>query len=133
MSIQYLIGISTYPMKIFNNATTKEKGDTEETRAVKYLKKKGYKIIERNFRKKFGEIDIICKKDKTLVFVEVRSLKGGEIDPIQTVSRKKMDRIITTVKYYIQSKDIHTPVRIDFIGIKGENITHVEDAYWEGL
>ena len=68
--------------------TRQKFGEQSESLAVWYLKKNGYKILELNFRTKLGEIDIIAKEKKTLVFVEVKSrgqygteIRNGRLRP----------------------------------------------------
>ena len=56
-------------MKLF---TTKQKGDIGEKFTERYLKKSGYKILERNYRQKCGEIDIIAQKGEYIIFTEVK-------------------------------------------------------------
>lgn len=106
-----------------------------EDLAAQYLTKKGYKIIERNFRKGYGEIDIICVKDNTLVFVEVKTrtsnLYGGAIEAI---AYHKIKSLIKTVQFY---KMLHSKLpelmRVDAILIdlnsnnEVKNIEHVEN------
>lgn len=66
------------------NRTKSEVGKRGEDVACEYLKRKGYKIIDRNYREVFGEIDVIARaKDKTLVFVEVKTMSGFYPDGLQ--------------------------------------------------
>ncbi len=113
----------------------KNKGKEKEEMAAKYLKKQGYKIIERNFTKRTGEIDIIAKKGHTIVFVEVRSLKEGEIDPSETVNRKKQERILKTARLFLMEHPEfeNYDIQFDFVGIVGNKINHIENAFWEEL
>jgi putative endonuclease len=103
--------------------------------ATDYLKKKGYKIIERNFRKGYGEIDIISTFQNTLVFVEVKtrttSLYGGAIEAI---SYGKMQKLIRTCEYY---KMLHPKfpdamridaVLIDLVNGEAKNMQHIENV-----
>ncbi len=116
--------------------TTREKGREKEKMAEKFLKKeKKIKILEKNYTKKTGEIDIIGKTGKTIVFVEVRSLEGGEIDPLETVGPKKRERIVKTATLYLMEHPEFDgfDVRFDFVGIKGDDITHIENAFWGDL
>ncbi len=113
---------------------TREKGKEKEKIAEKYLKKKKkYKILDRNYTKRTGEIDIIAKDNKTIVFVEVRSLESKDIDPLETVSFKKRERIIKTAKLYLMEHPEFDDmdVRFDFVGVRGEDITHIENVFWE--
>lgn len=73
-------------------------GKAGEEAAAEYLKKLGYPIIERNYRRKFGELDIVAKDpDGTLVFVEVKTLRGSRnsetaLTPEDNMSRSKMNK-----------------------------------------
>jgi putative endonuclease len=69
-----------------------------EEKAVKYLVKNGYKILKRNFHSRFGEIDIIAKKDDILNFIEVKYSKN--YNPIYRITPSKMQKIIKTVEYF---------------------------------
>jgi len=90
---------------------TKELGDLGEKIAAKYLKKQGYKILDRNFRyKKFGEIDIIAKKKNTkdVVFIEVKTRhkrKFKEISnnyaPEDNITYFKQKQLIKLAKIYL--------------------------------
>jgi putative endonuclease len=102
--------------------------------ATKFLAKKGYKIIDRNFRKGYGEIDIIATFQNILVFIEVKtrttSLYGGAIEAI---SYSKLHKLIRTCEYYkmLHSK-LPQALRIDAILIDLENnepknIQHIEN------
>ena len=70
--------------------------------AADYLKREKFKIIERNFRGKRGEIDIIAKKGKTLYFLEVKARGAGSIiDPLEAITPKKQQSIRRTAEYYL--------------------------------
>ncbi|MCS7184511.1 MAG: YraN family protein [bacterium] len=98
--------------------------------AVKYLNEKGYKIIERNFKSLYGEIDIIASKNKTLVFVEVRYKSNPIIKPELTVNSKKQNKIKLTAKYYMKKCGYKfDEFRFDVIGITNNNIEHIENAF----
>jgi len=102
--------------------------------AGQFLTKKGYKIIDRNFRKGYGEIDIVAIHDNVLVFVEVKtrttSLFGGAIEAI---SYGKLKKLIRTCEYYkLLHPKLPESMRIDAILIDLENnevknIKHVEN------
>jgi len=100
-------------------------GNAAEEKAVKYLKARGYEIIERNFYSRFGEIDIIALKEKVLHFVEVKS--GKNFDPVYGVTPKKLDKIIKTVNYYILKKKINLQITIDAVIIRGDDIELLEN------
>jgi putative endonuclease len=91
--------------------TTREKtGDLGEKIAIKFLKAKGFDLVERNYRKKWGEIDIICLKGRTTYFIEVktvsRSLAGSVVRgdgyrAEDNVHRYKLERISRTIESYL--------------------------------
>lgn len=82
-------------------------GDFGEEIALKYLEKKGYQILDRNFLKPYGEIDIIAIKDDILTFVEVKTRKNDEFKPASLdVDYYKQERIKKTAQAYIMEKDL---------------------------
>lgn len=115
----------------------KEKGKFFQQIAEEYLKRKKYKIIDRNFLWKKGEIDIIAKKDDKIIFIEVRGKENEDIRGYETVDLKKQKRIIETAKFYLESKNLYgkKDVRFDVISInlKDEKIEleHFENAFME--
>lgn len=113
------------------NKTTGRYG---EDLAVKFLEDKGYRVVERNFGNKWGEIDIICQAHDTLVFVEVKTKKGELFgSPEQMVGLYKLQQIQKTASLYRPSHDV--PVRIDVVAIVLSRddipirITHYEAVY----
>ena len=104
---------------------SREVGNIAEDRAVKYLVGLGYEIVERNFYSKFGEIDIIAKKDKILHFVEVKY--GKNFDPVYAITPKKLDKIIKTINFYILKKRLNLSFSVDAIIIRGKEIELLEN------
>lgn len=107
-------------------------GADNEQRATEYLIDNGYTILERNFRNKTGEIDIIARNDDMFVFVEVKyrsSKKYGYA--VEAVNYRKQQVIRQVAVYYLTTRyrrcDI--PCRFDVIGIDGTNITHIKNAF----
>lgn len=102
-----------------DKATAVSIGTLGEEAAVETLKKRGYKIIERNYRSKFGEIDIIAKDGEYTCFIEVRLRKNDNFGtPAETINEGKRRRIISTAKIYASSKKIYdTPMRFDVVAI----------------
>lgn len=108
--------------------TTKQIGDKGEDLAVKYLKKKKYEIITRNFRTRYGEIDIIAIDEDMLVFIEVKAKSSDKFgSPADMITPKKLDKIKKTAKHYLQEKELgNIPWRIDAILIKDEKLEHLK-------
>ena len=116
---------------------TKQIGDNGENRAVEYLISNGFAIIERNWRTKGGEIDIIADKNDTIVFVEVKTLPNGTIDMIQReLNYQKRQRIIKTSKRFLlkHRQYSNSYIRFDVIVIDMpglEPVYHIENAFSE--
>ncbi len=96
-------------------------GDVGEKAAAKFLAKRGYRILERNFLCRLGEIDIIAQQGEYLVFVEVKTRKshaygGGE----GAITHKKTECIKRAAQTYIMSKNIDAPVRFDVVTVYGD-------------
>jgi putative endonuclease len=96
-------------------------GKEGEKAAVKFLKKKGYRIIEKNYRNKSGEIDIVAEQDQVLVFVEVKSRAGGEYgEPLEAVTPHKQRKIGRVARGFVAQHRIENrDCRFDVVGIKG--------------
>jgi putative endonuclease len=111
-------------------------GDLGEKIAVDSLKKQGFKIIEKNYRCKNGEIDIIAEANKSLVFVEVRTKTNGEFGtPEESITANKKEKIVNSVFSYLNSHScLSRNWRIDFIGIElthdgqVKRLNHIENA-----
>ncbi len=82
-----------------------------EDRAVEYLVSHNYSILDRNFHSRFGELDIVAKKDDILHFFEVKYSK--EYDAITRITPKKLQKIIKTIDYYMYKKNIDLDFQID--------------------
>ncbi len=110
-------------------------GQQAELLASSFLKKKGFKIIQKNYRSSIGEIDIIAKEKDTLVFVEVKARTNTHYGlPKEAVTYKKQQQIIRTAMWYLNEKHIHThsKIRFDVISIlidKQPKIEHIKAAF----
>lgn len=81
----------------------KKTGDLGEKLALEFLKKSGYKILERNYRIRGGEIDLICKDNDYLVFVEVKTRFTHEFGlPSESITHYKIKALLKTALFYIQ-------------------------------
>lgn len=101
---------------------TKELGYFAEGIAGRYLEERDYIIIERNYQKPWGEIDIVAQKDGITVFVEVKANKRayvGGFDPECRVDRRKMSALIKTAMLYMEyeMKSMNSEWRIDIISV----------------
>ncbi|NPA55645.1 MAG: YraN family protein [Epsilonproteobacteria bacterium] len=105
---------------------TREIGSIAEQKAVEYLLRCGFEIVDRNFYIRGGEIDIIAKKDAIIHFVEVKS--GDDFEPIYNVTPTKLQRIIKTALVYLQKHKLHASYQIDVITIHNDQISFVENV-----
>ncbi len=121
-------------VKIFNK---KNIGDAGENYAASYLKRNRYKIIERKFRTKYGEIDIICSKKGTLYFVEVKARSNEKYGaPAEAVNYFKQKKILGCAKYYLLKNNISDMfISFDVIEVYMDNnhkpikLNHIKNAF----
>lgn len=114
-------------------------GKFGESEAEHYLKKKRYKILEKNYRGRLGEIDIIAEKKKEIIFVEVKTRKSDKFGkPYEAVDFRKQRKIIICAKEYLAKNALYERnIRFDVIEVYGsfdggffdlDKINHIEGA-----
>lgn len=94
-------------------------GRQGEDLAVRTLELSGLEIIDRNWRCRAGEIDIIARDDETLVFIEVKCRAGvGYGDPLESITREKVRRLRRLAGQWLMDHDVSAPrIRLDAVGI----------------
>ena len=106
-------------------------GGQGEAEARAFLEGKGAKVLEMNYRRPTGEIDLVARLRGTIVFVEVKrrsSLRYGR--PAEAVDRAKQGHILRTAALYMQEKGLDdAPVRFDVIEVLPDGIRHIENAF----
>ena len=111
----------------------KDIGNLGEDLAVKFLLEKGYELLERNFFKPFGEIDIIAKDKDYLVFIEVKARKNVNFGfPREFVNKNKIKKIQDVAQMYMLEKNLFgIKIRFDVIEIifDEHKSTHIENAF----
>lgn len=112
--------------------TPSELGKWGEDCALRYLLKKGYRELKKNFRSPYGEVDIIVRDEETLVFVEVKTWKTLGVDSTEYgLNKRKRNRIVNTALYFMSMfpEWDHLNVRFDLLFLSGktEKIDHIED------
>ena len=122
---------------IYNKIT----GQCGEDAAVEFLKKKKYKIIERNYKNRIGEIDIIAKTKTDLVFIEVKTRSSDKFGtPAEAVTYYKKQKIVNTAKYYLLKNPTELNISFDVVEVYGkfdglvfvcENINHFPYVFQE--
>lgn len=113
-----------------NNRDT---GAIKEEIAATFLENKGYFIIEKNFRVRQAEIDIVARDKETIVFVEVKYRKNTSYGhPLDAVDIRKQRQISKAALFYMCKNKIsldNIPIRFDVVAILGEDITHIVNAF----
>ena len=110
-------------------------GDRGENMAARHLQKLGYKIIVRNFRCEMGEVDIVAKDGKVLVFCEVKTRAYDDPTPEEQVNEFKQHQITKAARFYLARYGTpQPPARFDVIAIvwptgREPQIRHTEDAF----
>jgi putative endonuclease len=115
-----------------------ELGRWGEERAAQHLESIGYKILERNWRCRRGEIDLIAQTDDMLVFVEVKTRRGRDFGmPEEAITRKKVKRLLELGQYYLLEKDREdVDWRVDMVAVELDRAgnllrcEHVPDIAW---
>lgn len=113
----------------------KELGKEGEELAVRFLKKTGYRILERNYVCKLGEIDIIAKEKDTLTFIEVKTRTSNLYGPPQlSVTSSKQMQLSKAALYFLKEKRLgEVKARFDVVAIvlgpRGEEIELIRDAF----
>tara|TARA_R110002072_G_scaffold90347_3_gene202093 strand:+ start:336 stop:713 length:378 start_codon:yes stop_codon:yes gene_type:complete len=110
-------------------------GKKGEDLAVEFLERAGYLILDRNFRYKRSEIDIICSREGLLIFVEVKSRSSKAFGQPETfVSKSQVQSILQAAEAYMIEDNWQGDIRFDIIAIykKGEfeEIEHFQDAFY---
>ena len=106
-------------------------GNEGEGRAAAVLTKRGYKILSKNYRTPFGEIDIIAEEKDCLVFIEVKTRRGSSFGTsLEAVDSRKKLHIIRSAQMYLKANHcLDRRVRFDVVGIDGDDIKVIRHAF----
>lgn len=106
-------------------------GAQKECLAAEYLRSQGMQILEQNFRCRIGEIDVVARDGDTLVFAEVKYRKNDHYgSPLEAVNFHKQNTIRKVAEYYLMCNPmVRMTVRFDVIGILGDKIEHIRNAF----
>lgn len=107
-------------------------GTAYEKRAADYLQERGYEILEANYKCRQGELDLIARQGRYLVFIEVKYRRDERNGwPEEAVGFRKQQRIFAAARYYLYQKQIPetTPCRFDVVGICGNKIYIIKNAF----
>ena len=116
-------------MQARTNDTTTARGREAEERAAHHLEGRGLRVVERNFRIRGGEIDLICRAGSTLVFVEVRLRSRGDFGgAAASITAGKRRRIVLAAQHYLAGK-ADCDCRFDCVLIDGEQLEWIANAF----
>ena len=113
----------------------REVGARQESRAAEYLESLGYHILVRNFRCRFGEIDVIAQNRKYIAFVEVKTRGAGSfVHPLEAITPAKCARIVKTSQFYLLAHPTKLQPRFDAaaVFVRGDGaaqIEYIENAF----
>ena len=107
------------------------RGEKSEQIACTYLLEQGLQSIEKNFRCKYGELDLIMRDNHTLVIVEVRFRRSNKYGgAIESITLKKQTRIIAATQYYLLINKINSPIRFDVVTMSNDSdINWIQNAF----
>ena len=115
----------------YKNRNKRQIGAEHEKLAGDYLKSQGYEILEYNFFSRYGEIDIVARHGEYLVFAEVKfrkTLAAGH--PFEAITVQKQRARCKSAAYYMKKHGLeYMPVRFDVVGIAGEEIQVLQNAF----
>lgn len=116
-------------------AAHNELGIEGEKLAVAHLQKKGYAVLETNYRFQKAEVDIIAQKGEILAVIEVKTRTSANFgNPEEFVNQKKIKLLVKAIDNYVNENDLDVEVRFDIVAVlldkKDVTINHIEDAFY---
>ena len=111
--------------------TSKVIGDRAEESAARFLEQRGFAVLTRNFRCRGGEIDLVCRDGRTLVFVEVRLRRNATYGGAgASITVAKQRRIILAAQHYLAANaKANDDCRFDCVLLEGDSIEWIRDAF----
>ena len=108
----------------------KVKGKISEEKVEGFLRNKGFEILERNFRNRFGEIDIIAKGDGCIWFVEVKTY-NEYFNPVEKLNSDKIKRMIKVARCYMEQNALEMDTTFVLAVVKGGKVEILKMDVWE--
>jgi putative endonuclease len=115
----------------YEDPTTIQRGASAETIAVRFLERRGYRIVERNFKTKLGELDIVARDGSVLCFIEVRSRSDDHFgNAAESVNHVKRGKVTKMARIYLgQRRPAFDEARFDVVALTGDRIDLIRDAW----
>ena len=117
---------------MFDAKNKRTTGSHYESRVAAFLQKQGFHILEQNFRCRSGEIDLIARDGRYLVFIEVKYRRTGNAGTaLEAIDARKASQVRRIAEIYLHQKRYseEIPVRFDAAGVDGEHITYIKNAF----
>jgi len=107
------------------------RGLEAEQRAASFLETMGMRILERRYRSRAGEIDLVARDGETVVFIEVKARGSAAFGlPEEAVGRAKQKRLVRAAEAYLALRGLHaSPARFDVVAVTPEGLRHLADAF----
>jgi len=128
--------LSLLPMGLMSKILpTKRRGDLGEEAAARYLEQRGFRVLDRNWRYRQWELDLVCRDGDTIVFVEVKTRAATTMGtPADALTSRKQARLVKVASQYLSKKSLwDEPCRFDLAAVidTGEsmNVEHIENAF----
>jgi len=104
-----------------------KRGAAAEQRAAEYLQRQGLKLLQRNYRCRYGEIDLVMQEGSTVVFVEVRQRSSSDYGgAAASIAAAKQARLVTTARHYLAALRSMPPCRFDALLLQGGEDARIE-------
>ncbi|CAI8868429.1 YraN family protein [Methylocaldum szegediense] len=115
-------------------ALGQDKGRIAEDEALNFLQMQGLRLIERNYRCRYGEIDLIMEDGRAIVFVEVRYRRSSQFGgALESVDRRKQAKLLASAVHFLREKRMDRPARFDVAALAPANggltVKWVKDAF----
>ena len=117
---------------MFDAKNKRTTGSHYEAQVAAFLQKQGFQILEQNYRCRSGEIDLIARDGKYLVFIEVKYRSNRRAGTaLEAINNRKVEQVRRVAAVYLCQKRYpeNTPVRFDAAGVDGEQITYIKNAF----
>ena len=117
---------------MFDAKNNRRTGSHYESQVAAFLEGQGFQILEKNYRCRSGEIDLIARDGRYLVFIEVKFRSSNHAGyALEAINPRKAAQVRRVAEFYLYQKRYpeNTPVRFDAAGIDGTNITYIKHAF----
>ena len=111
-------------------------GSRGEALAWNFLRKQGYRLLEKNYRTRFGEVDVIAQKDNFVVFLEVKTRRDHQFGaPEESIDWRKQQKLSRVAQAYLQTRKLENrPARFDVLSVTWDGVTEprfflIQDAF----